>query len=252
MVQTRVPLVGLPADTYEKEGLAFHSIGDKYVRPVLTIARAIPVMIPNLADLLDIEQLLDNLDGLVMTGATSNVHPPHYGAAPSADHEPYDHHRDAQTLKLIRAAIARGLPLFCICRGFQELNVALGGTLDTEIQRGEGRLDHRAPQSPDLDVRYGPAHAIDITPSGKLAAILGKTQTMVNTVHRQGIRDLAPGLTVEARAPDGIIEAVTVTSAKGFTIATQWHPEYRAADNPDSVKLFTAFGAAVQAYHGAR
>lgn len=246
-----IPLIGLPADTYEKDGLGFHSIGDKYVRAVAEVSRCLPLMIPNIADILDRDALLDRLDGLVITGATSNVHPPHYGAEPSTDHEPYDHHRDATTLALIRAAIARGLPLFCICRGFQELNVVMGGTLETEIQRQPGRLDHRATPG-TVEERYRIAHEIRIREGGLLHRILGKTETRVNTVHRQAIGTLAPGLTVEATAPDGIIEAVSVTGAKGFAFGTQWHPEYRASENADSVKLFEAFGDAARAFSQAR
>jgi len=245
------PLVGLPADTYESHGFLFHSLGDKYVRAVAEVAGCTPVMIPSMIDALQLEPLLDHFDGILMTGAVSNVHPPHYGEAPTADHEPYDHARDAITLKLIRAVIERGIPLFCICRGFQELNVVLGGSLEAELQRGEGRLDHRAPKSEDTDVRYGPRHAIAIAPGGMLERILGKRQTMINSIHRQGIKKLAPGLLVEATAPDGVIEAVSVKGAKSFAFGAQWHPEYKASDNPDSVKLFSAFGDAVRRHAAA-
>jgi len=180
------------------------------------------------------------------------VHPPRYGEQPSAAHEPYDHARDATTLKLIEKVLKRGLPLFCICRGFQELNVVLGGTLETELQQIEGRLDHRAPDNDDVDVRYAPSHAINIRPGGQLEQILGKRETMVNSIHRQGIKRLAKGLQVEATAPDGIIEAVSVRDAKSFAMGTQWHPEFKALNNPDSVKLFTAFGNAVRGYAAAR
>jgi len=243
------PLVGLPADTYESHGFLFHSLGDKYVRAVAEVADCTPVMIPSMIDALRLEPLLDHFDGILMTGAVSNVHPPHYGEDATTDHEPYDHARDAITLKLIRAVIDRGIPLFCICRGFQELNVVLGGTLETELQKGEGRLDHRAPQSPDTDVRYAPAHSIAIAPGGMLERILGKSETRINSIHRQGVKKLAPGLNVEATAPDGVIEAVSVKNAKAFAFGTQWHPEYKAASNPDSVKLFTAFGDAVRAHN---
>ncbi len=243
-----LPLVGLPADTYESHGFLYHSIGDKYVRAVAEVAGATPVMIPSMIDALEIDALLDHFDGILMTGAVSNVHPPHYGEQPSKAHEPYDHARDATTLKLIERVIARGLPLFCICRGFQELNVVMGGTLETELQEIDGRLDHRAPSHDDVDVRYAPAHAINIRPGGMLEKILGKRETMVNSIHRQGIKRLAPGLAVEATAPDGIIEAVSVRDAKTFAFGTQWHPEFKAVNNPDSVKLFTAFGDAVKAY----
>lgn len=242
------PLVGLPADTYESHGFIYHSLGDKYVRAVAEVAKCSPVMIPAIIDALHLDAMLDHFDGILMTGAVSNVHPPHYGEEPSADHEPYDHARDAMTLTLIRKVIARGMPLFCICRGFQELNVVMGGSLETELQRGEGRLDHRAPQSDDVTVRYALAHDIAITKGGMLEKVLGKSATRVNSIHRQGVKKLAPGLHAEATAPDGVIEAVSVKDAKGFAFGTQWHPEYRAAENPDSVKLFEAFGAAVEAY----
>lgn len=247
-----LPLVGLPADTYESRGFQYHSIGDKYVRAVAEVALRAPVMIPSMIDALQIDDLLEHFDGIVMTGAVSNVHPPHYGEQPSPSHEPYDHARDATTLKLIEKVLKKGLPLFCICRGFQELNVVLGGTLETELQEIEGRLDHRAPKHEDVDVRYAPAHAINIRSGGLLEQILGKRETMVNSIHRQGIKRLAKGLAVEATAPDGIIEAVSVRDAKSFAIGTQWHPEFKALNNPDSVKLFTAFGNAVRTYAAAR
>jgi putative glutamine amidotransferase len=246
------PLVGLPADTHESHGFMYHSLGDKYVRALAEVAKVTPVMIPSMIDALQLDELLSHFDGILMTGAVSNVHPPHYGEVASTDHEPYDHNRDAMTLTLIRAVIDRGIPLFCICRGFQELNVVMGGSLETELQRGEGRLDHRAPQSDDINVRYAPRHSIAITKGGMLNRILGKTETMVNTIHRQGVSKLGKGLVAEAVAPDGIIEAVSVKNAKAFAFGTQWHPEFRAAENPDSVKLFDAFGDAVRAHARAR
>jgi putative glutamine amidotransferase len=245
-------LVGLPADTYEKDGFLFHSLGDKYVRALTDVSDVEAVMIPNAIDSDNLDGLLQHFDGVLMTGAVSNVHPPHYGEEPTLDHEPYDHHRDATTLALIRRVIDRGIPLFCICRGFQELNVAMGGSLETELQRGDGRLDHRAPRSDSTDVRYAPRHSIAISKGGLLDHMLGKSETMVNTIHRQGIKKLGTGLNVEAIAPDGVIEAVSVKGAKAFAFGTQWHPEYKAAQNPDSVKLFEAFGEAVRAHRRAR
>ena len=218
------------------------------MRAVAEASLCLPVMIPSMIDVLELDALLDHFDGIVMTGAVSNVHPPHYGEQPSPAHEPYDHARDATTLKLIERVVARGIPLFCICRGFQELNVVMGGTLETELQTIEGRLDHRSPKHDRVDVRYAPAHAINIRPGGMLEKILGKRETMVNSIHRQGVKRLAPRLAVEATAPDGIIEAVSVRDAKTFAFGTQWHPEFKALNNPDSVKLFAAFGDAVRAY----
>ncbi len=242
------PIIGLPSDVFWKDDQMYHSIGDKYLRAVHDVAHCVPVMIPSMGDVHDLDATLDRLDGIVMTGALSNVHPPHYGHDPSEHHEPYDHHRDATTLKMISKVLDRGMPLLCICRGYQELNVVLGGTLATEIHTAEGRLDHRAPDHEDMDVRYGPVHDISIREGGLLHSILGKTVAQVNTVHRQGIDRLAKGLVVEADAPDGVIEAVRVLGTTGFALGVQWHPEYKAAENPDSVKLFEAYGEAARAY----
>jgi len=243
---TTRPLIGVPADTYSNGPHLYHSAGDKYLRAVAEVAQCMPLVIPAMADALDLDALLDRLDGVLLTGAVSNVHPPHYGEAPSTAHEPYDLVRDDLTLKLIKRCLARELPLFCICRGFQELNVALGGTLEAELQLGSGRLDHRAPEVEELDGRYGPAHEVEIVPAGMLSRILGKSRTRVNSLHRQGLARVAESLVVEARAPDGIVEAVSVRDAQTFALGVQWHPEYRAVDNPDSVKLFTAFGEAAR------
>jgi putative glutamine amidotransferase len=243
-----LPLVGLPADTYENSGFLFHSLGDKYVRALAEVSHVLPIMIPSMIDVLNLDSLLNHFDGVLMTGAVSNVHPPHYGEKATADHEPYDHNRDGTTLKLIRAVIDRGIPLFCICRGFQELNVAMGGSLETELQRGEGRLDHRAAKSEDIDVRYGPSHKVNITKGGMLERLIGKSETMVNSIHRQGIKAVGEHLNIEATAPDGVIEAISVKGASTFAFATQWHPEFKASQNPDSVKLFNAFGDAVRAH----
>jgi putative glutamine amidotransferase len=250
MTQLR-PLVGLPADTYVKDALVFHSVGDKYLRAVADVAGCDTVVLPAIGDG-QLDSVLDHLSGVVVTGATSNLHPPHYGAEPGPDHEPYDLDRDATTLALIPKVLERAMPLLCICRGFQELNVVLGGTLEGEIQRGTNRLDHRAPESDDLDVRYGPVHPVAITPGGRLEAILGSRRALVNSVHRQGIARLAHGLAVEARAPDGVIEAASVKGAAGFALGVQWHLEYKAKANPDSVKLLQAFGDAARRYAGLR
>ena len=246
------PLVGLPADTREDGGHVFHQVGDKYLRAVAEVADCLPIMIPALADAFELDHLLDHLDGVLLTGAVSNVHPPRYGTTPSTDHEPYDLRRDDLTFTLVARCLARGIPLFCICRGFQELNVALGGTLETELQRGAGRLDHRVREHPDVAVRYGPSHEVDVVPGGWLHGVVGKSRLAVNSLHRQGIATLAPSLVVEAQAPDSIIEAVTVGNAAGFAFGAQWHPEFAARDNPDSVKLFQAFGNAMRAHRISR
>ena len=250
-MHTARPLVGLPADTMEKDGLPFHILGDKYAVAVSDVSKCHPLLIPSLGDAEALRDLVSALDGLLITGSPANVHPSLFGAEPTEAHEPYDHPRDATTLPLIELAISEAIPLFCICRGHQELNVVMGGTVATEIQDLPGRDDHRGHLT-DVNKRYLPAHSISITPGGVLHKILGAGETKVNTVHRQAIDRLADGLTVEAVATDGTIEAVSIDAARDFALSVQWHPEYKAAQNPDSVKLFEAFGDAVRARHARR
>lgn len=244
MTQARRPLVGLSADCKSIDGRPVHTLGDKYARAVAQAAGAVPLVLPALGEDLDIPALLAGLDGVVLTGSPSNVHPARYGAAASAVAEPYDTARDSITFPLIAAVLAAGMPLLAICRGCQELNVALGGSLHTRLHELPGRLDHRAPASDDPDVRYGPVHALAIREGGRLHALLGTTEVQVNSIHSQGIDRLAERLVIEGEAPDGTIEAVSVRDAPGFALGVQWHPEYRAIDNPVSMKLFTAFGEA--------
>ncbi|MGI9483725.1 MAG: gamma-glutamyl-gamma-aminobutyrate hydrolase family protein [Hyphomicrobiales bacterium] len=247
----KLPFVGLPADTLESDGLLFHKLGDKYARAVSEVSKAHPLLIPSMGCDLDLADLIDSLDGLVITGSPANVHPHLFGETPTEAHEPYDLHRDATTFPLIELALKKEVPLFCICRGHQELNVVMGGTVDTEIQELPGRHEHRG-LGETVAERYEPKHPISIVAGSTLYKILGAEEIMVNTVHRQAIARLADGLTVEATAEDGTIEAVTVTGARGFNLSVQWHPEYRAKENPDSVKIFEAFGDAVRARFHAR
>ncbi len=242
---SRLPWIGLPADTLEQDGLLFHKLGDKYARALTEVSRVHPLLIPSMGHDMELADLVDGLDGLVITGALANVHPSRFGQAATPAHEPYDEARDATTFPLIELALEKAVPLFCICRGHQELNVVMGGAVDTEIQDKPGIDEHRG-IGETVEERYRPKHKIIIEPDSTLHRILGKTETMVNTVHRQAISRLANGLTVEARAEDGTIEAVSVDGASGFNISVQWHPEYRAKDNPDSVKLFEAFGDAAR------
>ncbi|MGI9373829.1 MAG: gamma-glutamyl-gamma-aminobutyrate hydrolase family protein [Hyphomicrobiales bacterium] len=248
---SQIPFVGLPADTLVQDDLLFHKLGDKYARAISQVTRAHPLLIPSMGCDLDLNDLVEGLDGLVITGAVANVHPSLFGAEPTPAHEPYDHARDASTFPLIELALKKEIPLFCICRGHQELNVVMGGTIDTEIQEFEGRDEHRG-IGESVEERYAPKHNISIAPGGVLHDILGKSETMVNTVHRQAISRLGNGLIIEATAEDGTIEAVSVAGAKGYNISVQWHPEYRASENQDSVKLFEAFGDAVRARFAAR
>lgn len=242
------PLVGIPCCVKELGPHPFHVVGDKYIRAVSDGAGAVPMLLPALGDWYEWSALLDRLDGLLITGSPSNVEPHRYdgpASAPGTDHDPA---RDATTLPLIAAALARGMPVLAICRGLQELNVALGGTLHQAVQDIPGRQDHRADPDQPVEVQYGLAHPVDLAPDGQLAAITGQTRFLVNTVHGQGIDRLAEGLTVEARAPDGQIEAVRVGHASGFALAVQWHPEWRFWEREDSARLFAAFGDAVRTY----
>ena len=240
------PLVGLPADTFLRGPHVFHGVGDKYVRSVAVAAEAVPVMIPSLGSLMRLPQLLARFDGIVMTGSISNVHPTEYGAKPDPRAEPHDEARDATTLDLIRLTLDMAIPLFVICRGIQELNVALGGTLQSEVQEISGKLDHREIKHDDMDTRYAARHKAMLAPGGVLQGILGVPEIEVNSLHRQAIGRLAPNLQVEATATDGTIEAVSVRGARAFALGVQWHPEYKVMDNPDSVKIFAAFGDAVR------
>jgi putative glutamine amidotransferase len=189
--------------------------------------------------------LLDRLDGVLFNGSPSNVAPMRYGADFDATPDFHDPERDATTLPLIRAALERGLPILCICRGMQELNVALGGTLYQEVHKIPGRMDHRAGEGTREEL-FRIKHNVALT--GELARITGAAEIAVNSLHGQGIDQLAEGLAVEATAPDGTIEAVRVTGAKNFAIAVQWHPEWEVTHFEDRKRLFTAFGEACAAY----
>jgi putative glutamine amidotransferase len=190
-------------------------------------------------------EILQAVDGLLVPGAPSNVEPSRYGGAAPRPGTLLDPQRDETSLALLRAAIDRGKPLFAICRGFQELNVALGGTLHQHVHELPGRLDHREDESRPLDVQYGPAHSVTLTRGGLLARLTGQEHFTVNSLHHQGIDRPASGLAIEAVAPDGQIEAVSMPAAQGFVLGVQWHPEWRWAENPVSRALFAAFGAAL-------
>lgn len=240
------PIIGVPMCVKFIDGQNYHTVGEKYLRALVEGAGAYPLSFPALGEALEANALLAHVDGLLFTGSPSNVAVHHYGGQPDRPDSPQDPGRDAITLPLIRAAIAAGVPILCICRGFQELNVALGGTLNTQIHNAPGKQDHRGPQNASYDEIYRPAHSVSFTPASSFARILGKTETMVNTVHWQGIDRVADRLAVEGQAPDGVIEAVRVKDAAGFALGAQWHPEYRCTENPDSMKLFQAFGQAAR------
>ena len=222
----------------------FHMVGEKYARAVMDAAGAVPLLIPSLAEELGFDELLTRLDGLLFTGSPSNVEPQHYQGPPSEPGTLHDPARDATTLPLIRKAVQSGLPVLGICRGFQEMNVAFGGTLHQKLHQVPGNLDHRDDTTQPLEVQYGPAHDVSLEPGGVLHALSGADRIRVNSLHNQGIDQLGAALAVEARAPDGVIEAFRVRDARRFALAVQWHPEWKVMANPFSRALFAAFGQA--------
>lgn len=243
MAATR-PLIGIPADRRMIGLHPFHAVGEKYAQAVLEAAEAVPLLIPAMAREMNMDELIDRLDGIVFTGSPSNVEPHHYQGPPSAPGTLHDPARDAVTLPLIRKAVKAGIPVMGICRGFQEMNVAFGGTLHQKLHEVPGHLDHRDDDSQPLEVQYGPAHEVTLEPGGLLRTLAGTDRLRVNSLHSQGVDRLGADLAVEARAPDGVVEAFRVAHAQRFAVAVQWHPEWKVMDNPFSRVLFAAFGAA--------
>ncbi len=240
------PIVLVPADNRMLGQHPFHVVGRKYIDAV-RLAGCLPLVVP-WASAPEVEELLLHADGVLLTGSPSNVHPSHFGEDVHNPELPLDPARDEWTLPLTRRAIELGVPLLAICRGFQETNVALGGTLHQAVQELPGKHDHRAPSDAPAEVQYGLAHDVHVVPGGVLAGILGEGVVRVNSVHGQGANRLAPGARAEAVAPDGLVEAFTLPQARGFNLCLQWHPEWQAADNPVSMKLLRAFGAACQSF----
>ena len=246
------PLVGISCcnKPFGLFAMPNHAASDTYVRAVDEVMDAVPVLIPADGQAADASTLVARLDGILLTGSRSNVQPCLYGGPCHAEGTPEDPARDAATLPLIRAAIAAGVPLLAICRGFQELNVALGGTLHQRLQDLPGRLDHSTPMQPIARVRHGKAHPVRVLPGTWLRRVTGASVLAVNSLHNQGIDTLAPGLEVEAVASDGTIEAVRVAGARGFAVGVQWHPEYDYETDQASSAIFAAFGEAMRSYAG--
>ena len=237
------PLVGIPCDHRMIGPHPFHAVGEKYIVAARDGAGAIPVLIPVLETPIEIDEILDAVDGVLLTGSPSNVAPRQYGGPAPRTGVLQDERRDATTLPLIKHIVGRGLPLLAVCRGFQELNVAYGGTLHQHVEEVPGRFDHREDKNAPLEQQYAPAH--DVTLSGELERIAGKKTIKVNSLHGQGIDRLAAGLAAEAVAPDGQIEGVRVKDARSFALGVQWHPEWRFWEDDFSKALFAAFGEAL-------
>ncbi|MBC3386130.1 gamma-glutamyl-gamma-aminobutyrate hydrolase family protein [Pseudomonas sp. SWRI12] len=244
---SRLPLIGVTACTKQIGLHVYHATYDKYLRAVATAAKGLPLIIPSMADELGTSDILDALDGIVFTGSPSNVEPFHYSGPASAPGTAHDPARDALTLPLLRAAVATGVPIFGICRGFQEMNVAFGGSLHQKVHEVGTFIDHREDDTQSVDIQYGPAHVVRIQPDGILAGLGLPAVIDVNSIHSQGIERLAPGLRAEAVAPDGLIEAVSVSEGKAFALGVQWHPEWEVSSNPYYLAIFQAFGDACRA-----
>ena len=245
------PLIGIPADRRILGPHPFHCVGEKYIAAVVDAADAIPLLIPSLGER-DFDQLLESLDGILLTGSPSNVEPQRYSGAASDPGTWHDPHRDATTLPLIPHAVRAGVPLFAICRGFQEMNVAYGGTLWQKVHEVEGKRNHNEDKEQPLDVQYRPVHEVELVAGGWLHRWAKTDRVMVNSLHSQGVEKLGRDLEVEARAPDGLVEAFRVRNAPNFALAVQWHPEWQVMQNPFSRTLFAAFGDAARARVNAR
>jgi putative glutamine amidotransferase len=250
----RKPVVGVIGNAHRIENrFDVQVVGERNMRAVAEVAGALPLMFAGCPDITDVGALLDVVDGVVLTGARANVHPTRFNIAPCAKHEPYDIPRDEVALALSEACVARGIPLFGICRGLQEMNVAFGGSLHPEIREIPGRINHRMPRlengeiHPDPKVVFADRHEVALSPGGAFAKILGCEKIRVNSLHGQGILQPGRRVVVEGIAEDGTIEAIRIADAPGFALGVQWHAEYDPQKNPINRKLFQAFGAALTA-----
>jgi len=240
------PLVGVTCDRSNEAPHHLHQVGEKYVRSIIDGVDGIPVIIPALADDLDIDALLERLDGVLITGSYSMLEPKHYGGTPAPEGTLTDPARDATAMALIRGALKKGIPLLCICRGFQELNVVHGGSLEQAVHNKPGFMDHREDKSASYEAQYAPSHDIQIQPGGLLEQIWQEPSVKVNSIHEQGVDRLGKGLKVEAQTGDGLVEAVSVMNAKEFCLGLQFHPEYKLKDNDFYKGIFHLFKQACE------
>jgi putative glutamine amidotransferase len=243
-------MVWLPAD-HRLLGEPGHQmptlvLGDKYARAVKVGANAQPIMFP-LASPEQVPELLAMVDGVMLTGSPSNVHPSHFNEDVADPSLPLDPERDSLTLTLIRACVSQAVPLLGICRGYQEINVAMGGSLHQRVHLVPGLNDHREDKTASTDEQYAPTHSLRLVEGSDLHQWAGSTEVMVNSLHGQGVNRLAPGLRATAHAPDGLVESFTVEGARTFAHAMQWHPEWRCWETPFYANIFKAFGQACEA-----
>ena len=241
------PVVGIIGNmNILNDNYAVHAVGTMISGAVAEVSGCLPLLIPSDPRLVTVEELLDTCDGFVLTGGRPNVHPEEYGEAATEAHGAFDRCRDAITLPLVRACVARGQPFLGICRGFQEVNVALGGTLYPEIRDLPGRMNHRMPPDGTLEEKFALRHIVRFTEGGVFHNLMGAPEVMTNSLHGQGLKTIGRGIVVDGTAPDGTPEAIHVADAPGFTLSVQWHPEFNAANDPVSRPLFVAFGAAAK------
>ncbi len=245
------PIIGVPVNytppTENMSGLFVTS--EKYARIAMEISDVVPILIPAFGGATNFETVLNIIDGLLLTGGRANIEPHNYGGAPFPDDEIIDPQRDETVLPLIRGCIERSIPVFGICRGIQEINVAMGGTLHYRVHVLPGKEDHRMRRDTEIQSeRFALRHQISLTPDGYLCRLLGKTETKVNSLHAQSIDRVAEGFVVEALSPDGIIEAIHMPKAERFTVGVQWHAEWKAQEHELARKLFRAFGESAHEY----
>lgn len=246
------PVVGIiGSEHFTEKRFVAQRVGERNLRAVADVAGALPLIFAGDPAITGIDDLLEMVDGVLLTGARANVHPSYFGADEHPSYEPYDRRRDALALQLVKVCVERGVPVFGVCRGFQEMNVAFGGSLHPEIRELPGRMNHRMPRlpsgeiHPDQAVVYGERHDVRLVPGGVFAKLLGKETIRVNSLHGQGILEPGKRIMVEGRAEDGTIEAIRVADAPGFALGVQWHAEYDPQRNAVNRALFQAFGAAV-------
>ncbi|PML80987.1 gamma-glutamyl-gamma-aminobutyrate hydrolase family protein [Enterovibrio norvegicus] len=244
MTRSAMPMVGVSGCTSQLGLHPFHIAGDKYLRGVSDGASCCPLIIPALGDALPMDDLLSSLDGILFTGSPSNIQPHHYSGTPSEPGTQHDPDRDATTLPMMKLALEMGVPFLAICRGFQEMNVVMGGTLHQKLHDVGDFIEHREDKTAPVDIQYGLSHTVNIEPGGLLCEAWGRTSADVNSVHTQGIDRLGEGLRPEATAPDGLIEAMSVINAKQFALGVQWHPEWKVTKNPFYSAIFEVFGNA--------
>jgi len=245
------PVVGIIGNSYlMNDRYPVHAGGTINSAAIAEVALCLPLLIPTDPRFVTVAELLEICDGFMLTGGRPNVHPEEYGEEPTEAHGAFDRARDAITLPLVRACVERGQPFIGICRGFQEVNVALGGTLHPEIRELPGRDNHRMPPDASLEEQFALRHAVNLTEGGVFHRLFGSTRVMTNTLHGQGLKDISPRVVVEGHADDGTPEALYVRDAPGFTLSVQWHPEWNAAGDPVSRPLFRAFGEAVHEWAG--